>query len=171
MDIAIAVTGWSLFGILVLVSLALNMVGLFGNWLILAGLAGVWLAYGFVPFGWVGILAFIGLAVLGEILETLFAGVGARKFGGSNGSMVAALVGCLLGAVAGSPLFPIVGTLLGAFAGAFVGAAIYEYLKHDVGMERSLWVGVGAAVGKAGGIIAKFTCGLLLLAVAWFTWA
>lgn len=171
MELAIAIVGWSVFGLVVLVSLGLNMVGLFGNWLILCALAGVWVAYGFVPFGWMGLVGFVGLAVLGEVLETALAGYGARKFGGSKGSMVAALIGCLLGAVAGTPLFPILGTLLGAFAGAFAGAAVYEYLKHDVGVERSLWVGTGAAVGKGGGIMAKFTCGLLMLAVAWVTWA
>lgn len=171
MEIALAITGWSLFCLIVLISLGLNMLGLFGNWLILGALAGVWLIHGFAPFGWVGIAVFIALAVLGEILETLFAGIGARKFGGSKGSMVAALVGCLLGAVAGTPLFPILGTLIGAFAGAFAGGALYEYLKHDAGVERSLWVGTGAALGKGGGMIAKFTCGLLMLAVAWVTWS
>jgi len=170
MAIALAILGWTTFGIAVVVAMGLNMVGLFGNWVILAALGGAWLAYGFEPFGWMGIGAFILLAVLGEVLETVFAGVGARKSGGSKGAMVAALVGCLLGAVAGTPLFPILGTLLGACAGAFVGAAIYEYLKHEAGVGQSLWVGTGAALGKIGGMIAKFTCGLLMLATAWVTW-
>jgi hypothetical protein len=43
-------------------------------------------------------------------------------------------------------------------------------LKHDAGVEKSLWVGTGAALGKVGGMVAKFTCGLLMLAAAWFTW-
>jgi uncharacterized protein YqgC (DUF456 family) len=171
MTLALSIMGWSVFGVTVLIALALNVVGLFGNWLILIALGGAWMAYGFEPFGWMGITAFVAFAVIGEVLETAFAGYGARKFGGSKGAMVAALVGCILGAVAGTPLFPILGTLLGACVGAFVGAAIYEYLKHDAGVEKSLWVGTGAALGKVGGMVAKFTCGLLMLVTAWVTWS
>ena len=171
MEIALAVLVWSIVGLVVAVSLVLNLLGLFGNWLILGAMAGVWLFYGMVPFGLWGLGGMLAFAVLGEVLETALAGYGASRFGGSKGSMVAALVGCILGAIAGTPLFPVVGTLVGACAGAFGGAALYEFLQHDAGMNRSIWVGTGAAIGKMGGILAKFTCGLVMLAIAWATFA
>jgi uncharacterized protein YqgC (DUF456 family) len=173
MDTALLVLGWSAFALAVVTGLALNLLGLFGNWIILGALGLAWLAYGMAPFGWAGIAAIVALAVLGEILETLFAGLGAKTFGGSKGGMVAALVGTLLGAVAGSGLIPIpiVGTLVGAFAGAFAGAALYEYLQQDATVKQSIWIGTGAALGKLGGIFAKFSCGLVMLAVAWATWS
>lgn len=173
MELALQFLGWSAFALAVVAGLGLNLVGLFGNWIILGALGVVWLIYGMAPFGAIGIGALIGLAVLGEILETLFAGIGARKFGGSKGGMVAALVGTLLGAVAGSALIPIpiIGTLIGAFAGAFGGAALYEYLQQDASVQQSIWIGTGAALGKLGGIFAKFSCGLVMLAVAWATWS
>lgn len=171
MELALEVLVWSVVGLVVVVSLGLNLLGLFGNWTILAAMAGVWLFYGMVPFGLWGLGGMVAFAVLGEVLETALAGYGASKFGGSKGSMVAALVGCILGAVAGTPLFPVVGTLIGAVAGAFAGAALYEFLQHDVGMNRSFWVGTGAALGKIGGILAKFTCGLVMLAIAWATFS
>ena len=169
MSLTLGILLWCVVGVLVLIAMGLNLVGLFGNWVILSAMIVVWVYYALEPFGWLGIGGMLALAGLGEVLETLFAGYGARKFGGSKGAMVAALVGCILGAVAGTPLFPVVGTLLGACAGAFGGAALYEYLQHDVGVNRSIWVGTGAALGKIGGILAKFICGLLMLALAWAT--
>jgi uncharacterized protein YqgC (DUF456 family) len=94
------------------------------------------------------------------------AGYGAKKFGGGKGSIIAALVGCLVGAVLGSPIFPIVGTLLGACFGAFFCAALYEYLQQEKEVRAALWTGVGAALGKVGGVMAKLLCGVGMLAVA-----
>ena len=169
MEVALTILVWSVVGLVVLISLGLNLLGLFGNWTILASMVGVWLFYGMEPFGLWGLGGMVVLAALGELLEFLFAGFGAKQFGGSKGAMVAALVGCLLGAVAGTPLFPVLGTLVGAIVGAFVAAAVYEFLQNDASAGTSVWVGIGAAIGKVGGILAKFTCGLLMLAVAWMT--
>lgn len=170
MEMALEIAGWSAFGLAIFVALLLDLVGLFGNWIILSAMLAVWFFKGFVPFGWLGLGLMLGLAVLGEILETWFAGYGARKFGGSKGAMVAALVGTIGGAILGSPVFPIVGTLLGAIAGAFVAAAIYEIIQHERSMKEAAWTGVGAAVGKVGGLFAKLFCGLGMLLVAFFTW-
>lgn len=169
-DSVAAVFGWIILSLAVLSGTLLNMVGLFGNWVILGGLAALWLLTGLGHFGWVGFLAFIGIAVLGEILETVLAGYGARKFGGSKGSMFAALVGCILGAIFGTPLFPVVGTLIGAMLGAFAGAALYEYLQQEKSTREAAWTGVGAALGKLGGVFAKLACGFAMLIAAWFTW-
>lgn len=158
--------GWSVFFLSIAAGLILNLVGLFGNWIILGALSILWAATGMTHFGWMGLGLIAGLAVLGEVLETLFAGYGAKKFGGSKGSIVAALVGCLAGSVLGTPLMPIVGTLIGACAGAFAAAALYEYLQQEKEVHAALWTGVGAALGKVGGLFAKLFCGLGMLAAA-----
>ncbi len=170
MDIVLAVFGWSAFGIAVAVGLALDMVGWFGNWIILGAVAVAWLATGMGHFGWLGLGGMLGLAGLGELLEFALAGYGAKKFGGSKGSMWAALAGCIVGAIVGTPWFPVVGTLLGACAGAFAFAALYEYIQQEKKGGAAVWVGVGAALGKVGGIFAKLLCGLAILAVAAMTW-
>ena len=169
MDSTLAVGGWSLFALAILVGLALDMVGLFGNWIILGASVIAWIATGFDHFG-IWSLAFMGgFAVLGEVLETAFAGYGAKKFGGSKGSIVAALVGCILGAIAGTAIpIPLVGNLIGACLGAFVGAALYEYIQMEKQAGEAMWTGFGAALGKVGGLFAKLFCGIAMLAVASF---
>jgi uncharacterized protein YqgC (DUF456 family) len=166
----LAILGWTAFGIAVAVGLALDMLGLFGNWIILGALAALWIVTGFEHFGWAGVGLIVGLAVLGELLETLAAGYGASKFGGSRGSIVAALVGCLLGAILLTPVLPIIGTLIGACIGAFAGAASYEYLQMQKDVDQAVWTGVGAVLGRVGGMFAKLFAGFAMLAVAAFTY-
>jgi len=166
MDMMLGILGWTCFGVAVLTGLLLDLLGLFGNWIILGAAGIVWAVTGFAYFSPWALLLMTGLAALGEVLEFALAGFGARRFGGSKGSMVAALVGCIVGAVVGTPLFPLVGTLIGACIGAFGAAALYEYLHQDRSVEQALWTGLGAALGKVGGIFAKFLCGLVILGVA-----
>lgn len=164
--------GWSVFGIAILVGLGLDLLGLFGNWIILAAMVIAWIAMGFAHFGWIGIGTMFALAVLGEVLETVAAGFGAKKFGGSKGSMLAALTGCLGGAVLFTPLIPVplIGTLIGACLGAFIGAALWEYLRHEKQPGEALWTGLGAALGKVAGLFIKTLVGFAILAVAALTY-
>ncbi len=166
---AIAILVWTLFGLVVVCGLALDLVGLFGNWLILIAVMAVWLLPGFEHFGLWSVLALLGIAILGEILETVLAGYGARKFGGGKGASFAALVGCIVGAIVGTPWFPIIGTLLGGCAGAFAFAALYEYIQMEKSADKAAWTGLGATLGKVGGLVAKFLCGLAMLLVAALT--
>lgn len=169
MTTILAWTGWTLFGVAVITGLLLDLVGLFGNWIIFGAMAIAWAISGFTHFGWGGLIAALLVAILGEVLETVLAGYGAKKFGGSKGAMWAALVGTIVGAIFGTPLFPILGTLLGACAGAFLFAAFYDYVQHEKGVHASLMTGMGAALGKIGGLFAKLICGFLMLMVAyWF---
>jgi hypothetical protein len=165
----LAILGWTLFAVALLLGIALNLIGLFGNWVILAAVVIAYVATGFEHFTLTGIAIMAGLAALGEVLEFVAAAFGASRFGGSKGASVAALVGCLLGAVAGSPLLPVIGTLIGACAGAFAGATLYEYIKMERPPKEAFVTGVGAALGKVGGILAKFMMGLAILSVAWLT--
>lgn len=170
MTIVLAWLGWALLITALAGGLVLDLVGLFGNWIIFGAIALAWGISGFTHFGVGGIVVLLGVAVLGEVLETALAGYGAKKFGGSKGAMWSALAGTLVGAVVGTPLFPIVGTLIGACAGAFVFAAFYDYVQHEKSVHASFMTGMGAALGKIGGLFAKLACGFLMLAVAYFSY-
>ena len=160
---------WTVFVLLVLAGMLLNMLGLFGNWLILLGLVIVWVSTGFVHFGWLGIGIFIVLAILGEVFEAGASAIGAQRFGGTRGTMVAAVVGAIGGGVLGTPVLPVIGTLLGAIVGAFLAAALYEMIQSEKPIAQAAYTGFGAALGKVGGILAKFSMGLLMLLAAWLT--
>ena len=163
-----AVLGWIIFGLVIVVALILDLVGLFGNWLILVAVTAAWALSGFDHFGGYTIPVLVGLAIVGEVLETAAAGMGAAKFGGGKGSIVASVVGCIWGAIIATPLIPIplLGTLLGACGGAFVAATAYELTRKEHGLEGSLRVGTGAALGKVAGLFAKTLVGFVMLGVA-----
>lgn len=165
----LAVLGWTAFALAIVLGLGLNLLGLFGNWIILAAVVIAYVATGFEHFTLTGIGIMLGLAALGEVLEFVAAAFGASRFGGGKGASVAALVGTLLGAIAGSPLLPVLGTLIGACVGAFAGATLYEYIKSEKAPKEAFVTGVGAALGKVGGILAKFMMGLAILAAAYMT--
>ena len=164
-----AVVLWTTFSLLVISGLLLNMLGLFGNWLILLGLIIVWVSTGFIHFGWIGIGIFLALAVVGEIFEAGASALGAQRFGGTKGTMVAAVVGAIGGGVLGTPILPVIGTLLGAIVGSFVAAALYEVVQSEKPLGQAMYTGFGAALGKVGGILAKFSMGILMLLAAWLT--
>lgn len=166
MSVVLAVLGWGAFGLAIVAGLILDVAGLFGNWIILGAVAAAWVATDFAHFGAVALGVMTGLAILGEVIEMLAAGVGAAKFGGSKRTIVAACVGCLIGAVVGTPWFPIVGTLIGACLGAFLGAMGNEYLNEQRTSRQAAWAGLGAALGKVAGLFAKALIGLAMLAVA-----
>lgn len=170
MDTMLEILGWSAFGLAIVVGLILNLVGFFGNWVIVAAVSLAYLATGREHFGLWGIAAMIVFGLIGEVIEFLMAGFGAKRFGGSKGSMWAALAGCIIGAIVGSPFLLLIGSLVGACVGAFIAAALWEYLRHEKAIEDSLWTGLGASLGKIGGIAAKFGCGVAILLIALFTY-
>lgn len=169
MDLALAILGWSLFGLAIFVGIMLDIVGLFGNWVILAAVTIAFAVSGFAYFAWWTIAILFVLAVVGEVAEMAAAGYGAAKFGGSKGAMVAAMAGCLVGAVLGTPVFPVVGTILGAAAGAFIAAMVYEMIQHGKGIDDATRVGFGAALGKVAGLFAKTFVGFAMLLIAALT--
>jgi uncharacterized protein YqgC (DUF456 family) len=165
MSLVLAVIGWTFFALGITAGLILDLVGLFGNWVILGTAAAAWLFTGFDHFGVWTLVSMTALAALGEVLEMIAAGYGAAKFGGGKGAMVASLVGCIAGAIVGTPWFPVVGTLIGAVAGAFGGAALYELLIVKKTAGASIQTGVGAALGRIAGVAVKLGLGLAMLLV------
>lgn len=140
----------------------ITIVGLPGTWLIAAGSIVIaicnplWSDH--VLWSWVVIGIVLGLAVCGEIIETLAAGVGAKAGGGTKRGMVGAILGSMLGAFACTFFIPVplVGTLIGAIVGAFVGALLGELSHKEVASKGELAKSAtGAAIGRVLGILGK----------------
>jgi uncharacterized protein YqgC (DUF456 family) len=151
--------------------LALDLVGLPGNWLIIVGtLLVAWLRPGM--FGLWTLVAAVALAAVGEVLE-LFSGVwGAQKGGAGRRGSAGALLGGIIGAIMGTFLIPVpvFGSLLGACAGACLGAWVLE-LSGGRDSRASLHAGIGAGLGRAVGTIVKLFVGIvlwLMIAIAAF---
>ena len=166
MSLALAILGWTVFGLVILAALVLDLLGLFGNWIILGAVGVAAAISSFDHFGGYTLVVLLVLAVLGEVLEALAAGVGAARYGGGKGAIAAALVGTLVGAIFGTALFPILGTIAGACVGAFFFATLYEFLVSNRGLDSATRIGFGAALGKIGGLFAKTFVGFAMLLVA-----
>jgi uncharacterized protein YqgC (DUF456 family) len=142
--------------------LALNLLGLPGNWLMVAGtLLTAWLRPGMFSVG--TLTAFIVVAAAGEALELLSGTFGARKGGAGRRGSAGALLGGFLGGVVGTILIavPVLGSLIGACAGACLGAWGLE-LSGGRGFRASLRAGAGAGAGRALGTVFKLAAGILL---------
>lgn len=165
----LAVIGWILFAMAIIVGIGLNLLGLFGNWIILGAVIAAWVISGFTYFGIYTIIAMAVLAAIGEIIEAVAAGYGAARFGGTKGTIVAAIAGTILGAIVFTPIIPIplIGTVIGACLGAFIGATAYELTQQrEEGFDGAVRVGFGAALGKVAGLLGKSITGFIMLGVA-----
>jgi len=142
-----------------------TVVALMGTALTLVLLPGAWIAIAVAVacqlwqpelFSWWTLLACVGVALLGEIIELAASSLGAAKAGGSKAGAIGALVGALLGAVAGTFIPPpIIGNILGAALGAGLGAVVGEvrFAKRD--WRASAKVGAGAAAGRLVAVVFK----------------
>ena len=151
--------------------LVLVFAGLLGLVLIPFGLPGLWvILLGILAYGWLTNFATLspwliglatGVALLGEVLESLIGFRFARRYGGSSRAGWGALVGGLIGAIVGVPV-PILGSVVGGFVGAFIGAALFEYTqaRHSVGAVKAGW---GAVLGRAAAAAVKMALGIVLM--------
>src|SRR2546425_7566438 len=141
-----------------LAGLVLVPLGLPGLWVMVAGVVGYGWLTDFRSVGVATIVAVVGLAFLGEIIEAWLGFRFARTFGGSRRSAWGALVGGIVGAVMGVPV-PIAGSVIGAFVGSFAGAALFEYSlsRAPATAGRAGW---GAVVGRATAAAAETALGV-----------
>ncbi len=153
-----------------------------GVWLFLGilGLPGTWLMVGSTAllawwqwdpdkgssqqmFSLAVLIAIVVLALLGEILELGAGLIGSKKAGGSKWGAVGAIVGTIIGAVVATflPLLPVIGTIAGACVGAALGATALEMISGRK-VSPSVKSGVGAGVGRLGGVIIKLGIGVMI---------
>ena len=167
----------TLFILLLLVFWLLNLVGLPGNWLIVA-ISLIWMLFGPTDyqFSWIVVLVLAVLALIGEAIEFGASVLGTKKLGGSGRgaalSVVGSIIGGIMGAILGIPVpIPLVGMLIGsvlfAAVGAWVGATIGEKWVGK-STHQSVQIGGAAFVGRLLGTVGKLVMGssMVVLAIA-----
>jgi uncharacterized protein YqgC (DUF456 family) len=171
----------TLFILLIASFWSLNLIGLPGNWMMVA-LAITWAVFGPAGyrFSWIVVAVLVLLALIGEGIEFGASVLGTKQLGGSSRgatlSVVGSVIGGILGAIFGIPVpIPLVGMLIGsvlfAAVGAWVGAMIGE---HWVGkpVKESMQIGGAAFIGRLLGTLGKLMLGssmaVLLIAAPFF---
>jgi len=156
--------GLVLFYLFLFALYAAIFLGIPGGWLALAAIAIYDLATGFTTVGWPLLLVMLGIAVLGEIIESFFGLVYVAHRGATKWGVLGAFVGGIAGAVGGGFVMPFVGSILLGLAGAFGGAVLFEYLYYR-SMDRALQTGFSAFIGKLAAMFVKFALGLVMLGI------
>jgi uncharacterized protein len=157
---------------LAIVILVLGLVT--GLVLVPLGLPGLWVMVGgILLYGWltsfrtlsVALIAIvIGIAFLGEIIESWLGFRFAKRYGGSSRSGWGALAGGIVGAIIGVPI-PVIGSVIGAFLGSFVGAALFEYSASRQ-LDVATRAGWGSVVGRAAAAAIKTGLGVIMVVIA-----
>lgn len=147
-----------IFVVLLALVLLLNIPGLPANWLVLA-LVGIWQFVHPQPGDldiWFWVMA-VGLALLGEVLETGVQVIKGRRHGSSKTGTFAGMIGAIVGAVVFAPFLLGVGALLGALFGAWLGCLLMELMRGRP-LQQSLDAAFGTMVGRFLGTVCK--CGV-----------
>ena len=176
LDITIAI----LLSLIAIGAWLANILGLPGNWVIVATALGCawWVPETrFWNVNWYIAATILAVALIGEALEFAASAVGTSRLGGSKRGVVLSILGSITGAIVGLSLgtvVPIVGNviaslLLGA-SGAFAGAILGErWAGKD--WNASIEIGGAAFWGRLLGTVGKAVCGTaacgLLLAGLW----
>jgi len=148
----------------------LIFVGLPGGWIALAGVLIYGLATKFSRIGWRMLVVMAGIAVAGEIVESLLGLVYVSRKGATKWGVLGAFVGGLAGALFGTLIVPLFGSILFGFAGAFGGAVLCEYLSYR-SLDRAMRTGFFAFMGKLNAMLVKFALGLVILGLfIWKSW-
>ena len=152
----------------------LNLVTLPGNWAMVA-LVIVWeMFYPGSSLGTMFFVLFVGLAIIGELVEFGAQIYGSKKYGSSKTSTAAGVIGAIAGAICGAPFMFGIGAIFGALFGAIFGALfgawggcyLAERLIRRQPSEIAFRAAQGAMVGKFFGMVIKFGIGMAML---WLT--
>lgn len=103
------------------------------------------------------------LYLIGEVLESVFTIIGAKRLGASNLAIAGAFIGGTAGAMLGTIYFHIdlfLSTMLGVFLGAFI---IELILKRN--LAKSAKAAFGGVVGRILSIVAKAAIALAMFFV------
>jgi uncharacterized protein len=167
---------WALiFIVAVLGFWLLTLLGLPGNWMIVAATAFyAWLIPGTNggTMRWLIVAIVTGLALLGEVVEFVASAASVKKKGGSRSGAILALVGSMVGAITGMFVgipVPVIGSVIAALlfagVGALAGAMLGETMVGKP-LEHSWKVGQAAFWGRLFGTVAKALIGAVIVAVA-----
>ncbi|MBU0741537.1 DUF456 family protein [bacterium] len=158
---------WIAFGVwtmLLLCGALMTILGLSGNFIIVGlGLVHA-LVTGFDPISWQLLLLLLGLAIVGEVVESVLGVVYVARKGATRYGVLGAFLGGLAGAALGSGVVPVIGTVVGSFVGAFAGAVAGEYLRERR-TDASVRIGWHAFAGKMLASGFKFALALAMIAL------
>ncbi|MBR4424280.1 MAG: DUF456 domain-containing protein [Mailhella sp.] len=150
----------ALFLMLLGICALLNLAALPGNWII-AALVTAWACFlreQAPP------LSFFVLLVLfllgGECVEFLAQMWGSKKYGSSQSSTVAGMLGAICGALFFMPLFFGLGAIPGALAGAWGGCFLAEFYIERQPVHAAVHAANGAFLGRLLGMAIKFGAGI-----------
>jgi uncharacterized protein len=164
---------WALlFFSAILIAWCTNLLGLPGNWLMVAIAVLYWIlkpADSGATLSTTVLIVVAVLAALGELLEIFMSTANISKAGGGRKSAWYAISGSLAGGIVGlfigMPLpviGPIAGSLLFGSLGAMAGAVLSEIASGQT-WARCFQIGKAAFLGRALGTIAKMAVGLVMI--------
>lgn len=140
------------------IALFLTPLGLPGNWIMIAVLAGgAW--YGVI--GAFVLITCVLLAGVAEVVEYMLVQRLNLKYGGSSRAFWGAIAGGLVGVLVGVPI-PVLGSIIAGFVGSFLGAALvtlHETRSHGAAAR----VGWGVLLGRMWAAAAKTAAGIAIL--------
>lgn len=138
------------------------MIGLPGNWILVVAALIVGLVTGFSKMTFWYFLLCVGLAALGEVIESFLGLAVVAKRGGGKLGILGSFLGGLAGVILGSAVAPPVGSVIFGFIGAFAGAVLGELVKHQQ-MDAALRIGFWSFVGRVSAMAVKVSLGCLIL--------
>ena len=151
------------FIVAVVASLFSNFYGLPGNILILVSSFVYGIITNFVQYSFAFVITLMLIVLLVEFLEYLLIVLTAKKYGASKWGITGSIVGGIGGAISGAFVTPVLGAIIGSIIGVFAGATLLEFFK-SYNLKEALMSGVGAFIGKIGGLSIKM-CGAVTIII------
>lgn len=144
--------------------------GIPGNWILVAVAVVTALVTRFQAMTWGYLLLCVGLAGLGELIESVAGALLVAKRGGSRWGVMGSIAGGFTGVILGAPVSPPVGSVVFGFLGAFVGAVAGE-MVHRQDLQAALRVGWWSFVGRGVATASKLAVGVgilwVIISVTW----
>lgn len=160
----------SIMAAVLVIGIILTLIGLPGNFLILAAAVVYGWQEDFLHLTYTSLLILAGAWIGGELIE-FFAGIkGAKKERASWWATIAACVGSIMGAIAGTGFMPIIGTVIGALLGGFIASYYVEYI-YTKDKAKAGKVAKGVVKGQLLGILIKFAVAIgMSLTIVYKLW-
>ena len=162
MPILIQKTLLVIFYVILVLSLLANSIGVPGNWILIAAALITALVTKFSAISWGYLFLCLGLALLGEVIESLLGTLVVAGKGGSRRGIIGSFLGGLAGVIGGSAIVPPLGSVLFGFVGAFAGAVLGELTGKD-DFESAFRVGFWSFLGRVMAMMAKMSVGCVIL--------
>lgn len=159
MDIVLEIV----FIVAVVASMFSNFFGVPGNILIVISSFIYGLVTSFTDFTFAFVITLFLIVLLVEFLEYLLIVLTAKKYGASKWGITGSVIGGIGGAISGAFVTPVIGAIIGSIVGVFLGATLLEFFK-SYNLREALYSGVGAFLGKLGGLSIKM-CGAITILI------